>query len=734
MRRFFRGASWGLSGLLLVFLLLTAYARVAPPTPSLGSFLAVLKLLVQMMLAALALLVVVRALQCLPSRYLWLLFCTLVFLFYHFGRFEPWGQFWMAFFVVVPVTVLGGSLAVARESGGLVARLGVLAGLAGLAWGLYFFFRAGFAVEPPVDAAKLAGKALAPIELSDPSKPGSYDVSTLSYGSGKDRHRQEFGADVDLVTEPVDGSAFIEGWEKRSGWARTQYWGFDAEHLPLQGRVWYPAGEGPFPLVLVVHGNHGMEDFSDPGYAYLGELLASRGIILVSVDENFINSSFSARLDEIRGRGLKTENDARGYLLLKHLEQWRQWNATADNPFFEQVDMDRLGLIGHSRGGEAVAVAAAFNRLDLYPDDASIELDFDFAIRGIVAIAPVDGQYKPAGRGTEVTDVDYFVIHGSHDGDVESFAGSRQFEGVLLTGESFRFKSSVYVYGANHGQFNSTWGRTDNSFPSKNFLNLRHIMPGPDQAQIARVYIAAFFEASLNEERGYLPLFRDARAGGAWLPDTIYLTQYEDSTHVVVADFEEDLDVRSTSIPGGELSGKNLTTWRESLVELKSDDKGTSAVHLGWGEEEEDDDEEHEVGVYRLTLPSGLGLSSAHALVFTLADASEGGPAEEPIDLTLEVEDGFRVTARLPLSHYAPVQPKIDVQVRKSALFNCSKISEPIYQSFSFPLSDFLEAESKLDVASITEVRFVFDRAEKGTLILDNIGFRELAIPGPTSQ
>ena len=51
---------------------------------------------------------------------------------------------------------------------------------------------------------------------------------------------------------------------------------------------------------------------------------------------------------------------------------------------------------------------------------------------------------------------------------------------------------------------------------------------------------------------------------------------------------------------------------------------------------------------------------------------------------------------------------------------------ESYTQSFSFPLSDFLEAESKLDVAGITEVRFVFDRTEKGTLILDNIGFREL--------
>ena len=31
------------------------------------------------------------------------------------------------------------------------------------------------------------------------------------------------------------------------------------------------ACRAPAPLVLVVHGNHGMADYSDPGYAYLGE-------------------------------------------------------------------------------------------------------------------------------------------------------------------------------------------------------------------------------------------------------------------------------------------------------------------------------------------------------------------------------------------------------------------------------------------------------------------------------
>ena len=54
-----------------------------------------------------------------------------------------------------------------------------------------------------------------------------------------------------------------------------------------------PEGEGPFPLTLIVHGNHNMIDYSDEGYGYLGNLLASRGIIVVSVDQNFINGHWS---------------------------------------------------------------------------------------------------------------------------------------------------------------------------------------------------------------------------------------------------------------------------------------------------------------------------------------------------------------------------------------------------------------------------------------------------------
>jgi dienelactone hydrolase len=574
------------------------------------------------------------------------------------------------------------------------------------------------------------------LELSDPSEPGNFPVKSLQYGSGADRHRREFAEGVDWVTEPVDGSAFIEGWDKRSGWARTQYWGFDAERLPLQGRVWYPDGEGPFPLVLVVHGNHSMEDFSDPGYGYLGELFASRGIILVSVDENFINSSFSGRLNGLRGRGLKEENDARGWILLEHLRQWSEWNADPSNPFYESIDLGRIGLIGHSRGGEAVAVAAAFSQLPFYPDDATVKFDYDFSIRAVAAIAPVDGQYKPAGLGTAFADVDYFVLHGSHDGDVQSFAGSRQFERVRFSSESFGFKSSLYIYGANHGQFNTTWGRTDSSFPHKNFLNLDIIMPPEDQARIAKVYLSAFFETALRDETGYLPLFRDFRRGARWLPDTIYLTHYEDSTHRVVSNFEEDRNVVTTTFPGGSQSGENLTVWKEQLVELKHRDKATNAVYLGWNQ-----DAIEETASFTIHLPAeGISATETDTLVFTLADAKEKSDPKKliseksdedekeekepvPIDLNVELRDRGGITARLPLEHFSLLQPQITVQVRKADMFNTTKKSEPVFQSFTFPLADFVAVSPELDVTNLDAIRFVFDRTKEGVVILDNLAF-----------
>ena len=125
------------------------------------------------------------------------------------------------------------------------------------------------------------------LDAPDPGRSGPYEVLTLYYGSGTDKNRPEYRDSVSITTPTVDVSKMVSLGDSEQ--ERNDYWGFTSEEMPLNGRVWYPNGDGPYPLVLVVHGNHNMRDFSDPGYDYLGELMASRGYILASIDENFIN-------------------------------------------------------------------------------------------------------------------------------------------------------------------------------------------------------------------------------------------------------------------------------------------------------------------------------------------------------------------------------------------------------------------------------------------------------------
>lgn len=380
-----------------------------------------------------------------------------------------------------------------HAAGRNAALLYLSVGLLGVSYGVYAVFSEKEIANPALADYVLQDNTL---DLPNPGLPGDFEVNTLTYGSGRDIRRDDYGQNATLISRTVDGSKLIDNWDGFSGWLRSSYWGFDVTELPLQARVWMPEGSGPFPLVLVVHGNHAMEDFSDPGYDYLGELFASRGIILASVDQNFINSSISARVNMFAERpGLRQENDARGWLLLEHLAQFRDWNSEAGHLFHNKIDMDRLALIGHSRGGEAVGIAAAFNELNHYPDDASQVFDFGFNLRGVIAISPVYGQYQPRARPTPITDVNYFTIHGDMDGDVQTFEGAAQYSRVFFSGDDYRFRSSLYVVGANHGQFNTTWENLDVGKFSAWSLDLDRIMPREDQRTVAKVYFSAFLES-----------------------------------------------------------------------------------------------------------------------------------------------------------------------------------------------------------------------------------------------
>lgn len=592
------------------------------------------------------------------------------------------------------------------------------------------------------------------LNVADPSARGPHAVRTLFYGSGTDKHRPEFRDSVTMKTGTVDGSklASVPG---QAGRDRTKYWGFGFNKMPLNGRVWYPDGDGPFPLVLIVHGNHSMTDYSDPGYGYLGELLASRGFIMVSVDENFLNG------------GIRGENDARGWMLLQHVKQWKAFNDSG--PMKGKVDLRNVALMGHSRGGEAVAVASAFNRLKHYPDDASLTFDFNYDIKSLVAIAPVDGQYQPTERPTPVSNVNYFLIHGTHDGDVSTFSGLSQYERVAFTDGGDWFKSAMLVYRANHGQWNTVWGNKDNGPRSARYLDLRGLMPPEEQRKFAEVTISAFLEATLKGKREYLPLFRDHRVAGGWLPKTMYSTRFEESHFKVAADFDDDVDLTTGSVGGITLRGDSLATWKEAVVPFRSrgGNMGHNAAWIGWNNRIAGDDttKRGRTAAYEITLGDSLRTSwrvdQSSALVFSLAptDAKPGpraaprdttkkdstakptpaprrpaprpsGPDTTAFDFSVELTDASGTTAKVPLSRYGPVRRPIESYVylrsgRDKARFG--SLSEMVLQTYVIPFADWRTAAPTLDLNRITRVRFLFDLTPAGTIVLDNIGFSRMS-------
>lgn len=588
---------------------------------------------------------------------------------------------------------------------------GVLSGLsmvllAAFAW---MAGREGFDKEYP-DAPLSQHPAVERAAAADPGARGSYKVTAFTYGAGDDKHRAEYGPKADIRSRSVDGSKLLKDREGWRGKVRTWYWGFDTKRMPLNARVWMPEGAGPFPLVLVVHGNHLGSEYSDPGYQYLGELLASRGFIVASVDENFLNFFWDG---DYGGK----EHPARSWLLLEHLKLWREWNMTKGHRLEGKADLEHVALIGHSRGGEAAATAAEFNRLAFYPGDGRQAFDYAFGIRGVIAIAPSDGQYHPAGMPRRLRDVSYFVIQGGWDGDVSSFLGSRQYAATSFSPNFDGFKSELWIYHANHGQFNTVWGRNDAFGISAWLLNTRALLDAGAQRRIVEIYIGAFLEDVLNGRREYRRLFEDYRAGSAWLPDTTYVSRYQDASFAALADFDEDYDIgRGTA--GGAIRGSKLAAWKEQRLGGRFDERQNNVVYLGW----------RDSGVYELAVPDGLA-AGRKGLEFSLADANEMPSLEgekeapdapkTPLNVTVELVDNAGKAARIPLKEAGPVYRPLKVHFRKVPVpgdRTYKKQTEPVLQRYVVPLTG-------VEAARLRTVRFRFDPATPGTVVLDDIGF-----------
>jgi hypothetical protein len=154
---------------------------------------------------------------------------------------------------------------------------------------------------------------------------------------------------------------------------------------------------------------------------------------------------------------------------------------------------------------------------------------------------------------------------------VSTAQGLRQYERLRFTDGQPWFKSVIFMYRANHGQWNTVWGNKDNGPRSGRTLDLRTLIDPEAQRQFAKVVISGFLEATLNGKREYLPMFRDHRTAGAWLPKTMYTTRFQEAGYHALAEFDGDIDLTTGSVHGVTIAAEHLSTWNENAVPFRGE-------------------------------------------------------------------------------------------------------------------------------------------------------------------
>jgi dienelactone hydrolase len=360
-----------------------------------------------------------------------------------------------------------------------------------------------------------------PARAADPPDPlarGKHPVTTMSVGSTAGAPGDTSEAKLGLVSlQEPNGSG-----NGTTGVAAPV-------DLQVRGSLYYPTDARNAPLIFLVHGNHGSchqgsapncgtFNRNDAGYAYLAENLASWGYVVFSLDQDqmmyYQDSSYGKGMHQRRLLiaaaldGLYAANQPGGLP--------ETVDANVKDSLVGKIDFNRIGMMGHSRGGDAVSNFLAYNRERPAPGRR-------YKIRAVLALAPVDYERSvPQG-------LVYAMEAGACDGDVSNTQGTRMFARSLYADASDPFpRIQMILHGANHDAFNTSWdtdsedassadpacgpntagnirlSRGAYTWSSPNFFLGDPALMG-DQAKAGLATMAAFFRRYVGGELGFDP-------------------------------------------------------------------------------------------------------------------------------------------------------------------------------------------------------------------------------------
>jgi len=523
--------------------------------------------------------------------------------------------------------------------------------------------------------------------------------------------------------------------------------GFD-----VRGQVRYPAagaggldaavaGGGPFPLIVIAHGNHNRftpasgdpSDENYRGYTYLQDYLATRGYISVSIDEDDFTLLDPGIL-------------SRAWLVLCHAENMRRINAQAGHVLQGSIDMSRIAFMGHSRGGEAVVKAMQMNAITGGAEggpgfgaggaddvvfslkavwglastrffDGAFNFDFTAPIQAVVPASNIVG-------GTVL--VPFMGMWGDADGDIGG-ANIATSTGVVLVrnfhvegtydGSDPDPKQFVWIEGANHNFWNTSWfgfGFGDDGITK--IPPPQRITPAQQQ-DLARGYGLAFFESYVRAQAPFQVFFKrpaNERPAAPIAATKVHL-QYQPRPvqRSIVDDFEANPVVGTTSrgTPGvdtGTLVGPGefpLNGADEAGVDTQSFFHNSRGVLFEWNAFTD----------FYETVVTDVNVAAFENLSFRAALDRRGPGATPALDLRVTLRDSGLRTASIQTASVALIPV---AQLRSDTAL----LTKSMLKTLRIPLCRFKDVTPNLDLTNITHIRFEFDRAA-GKMALDDIEF-----------
>lgn len=331
---------------------------------------------------------------------------------------------------------------------------------------------------------------VAPVLGQDPGTPGPLAVTREEYNFG------------DTAFTPTDFPGPVE----------------------LRASIHSPTNlaSGPFPVIIFLHGRHAtcfkggsqllqwpcttmgsQPILSYQGYDYVSDVLASHGYVVVSISANGIN----ARDNLVFDLGAL----ARAELIQKHLDILNTFNTTGGAPFgtkfVGKFNLNQVGTMGHSRGGEGVVRHYVLND----------SLGAPYGIKAVFPLAPVDF------NRFVVNNAALNVMLPYCDGDVADLQGVHFYDDARynVPGDQAP-KHYELVMGANHNFYNTVWtpssgipgaandwlafvpGGHSDSHCGSGKTNQR--LTEAQQRGTGLAYMTAFFRAYVGGESQFIPI------------------------------------------------------------------------------------------------------------------------------------------------------------------------------------------------------------------------------------